>query len=291
MSEYFGDNKEEQKIYIPPNYEEEGPKDDDPDDSDGEISEDIDSDEDQADAEAERIINEQNQERRVVTTPFGSGQTNQPSSPFGTTPTFGGGFGQGQSSTPIWQRNNTPSWGQPSGGSAWGVGNQQQKAEIDRTKKYVFCDFLDCVVEPWDSTGRPGYLPRDIYDLKPRFEVWSKIQAFNPQMVFPMIPINLIPNTTGAEGWLKTLEYFCYSLSAFLRIRPEMCRILAQTVIGQEKEELMKSVLNGTGLNVKDAIYIGIYSGLAGQSNRDQLAAANCGMDYVDLGVLLNNMY
>ena len=95
MSEYFGDNKEEQKIYIPPNYEEEGPKDDDPED-DGEINEDIDSDEDQADAEAERIINEQNQEKRVVTTPFGSGQTNQPSSPFGTTPTFGGGFGQGQ---------------------------------------------------------------------------------------------------------------------------------------------------------------------------------------------------
>ena len=133
-------------------------------------------------------------------------------------------------------------------------------------------------------------MPRDIYDLKPRFEVWSKIQAFNPEIVYSLIPINLIPNTNGAEGWIKTLEYFCCSLSAFLRVPYTNCKILAQTAIGQPKEELINSILS-QGINRNDAIYIGIYSGLAGQSNRDLLAAERCHIDYVDLGVLLNNMY
>ena len=59
------------------------------------------------------------------------------------------------------------------------------------------------------------------------------------------------------------------------------------------KEDLINSILMGgpTRVEAKDAIYVGIYSGLAGQSNRDQLAATNCGIDYIDLGILLNNMY
>ena len=137
------------------------------------------------------------------------------------------------------------------------------------------------------------FLPRDIYDLKPRFEVWQKLAAFNPKQVYAMIPVNLIPNTNGDEAWVKTLEYFCCCLSAFLQLPPGSCRILAQTLIGQPKQDLMASILHSGGIitNLKDAIYVGIYSGLAGQSNKDMVAAEACGIDYLDLGMLLNNMY
>ncbi len=292
MSEFF--ERGEEKQYIPPDYE--SPPDDDPDNnSDSDVDEINDDTADEDEGKAEAIIDKIEEEKKVVTTPtFGGGSsTPQPSTPWGT-PSFGSG---GTTSSPFggssnpWGGNNKSSiWGTPGGGTTWGGQNNSQKEQINREKKIIFCDFLDCIVETLDSQGRPGYLPRDIYDLKPRFEVWSKIQAFNPEIVYSLIPINLIPNTNGAEGWIKTLEYFCCSLSAFLRVPYTNCKILAQTAIGQPKEELINSILS-QGINRNDAIYIGIYSGLAGQSNRDLLAAQRCQIDYVDLGVLLNNMY
>lgn len=294
MSKYFEESEEKQ--YIPPDYE--SPPDDSSDgDSDSgvdEIDDDVTEGEDEG--KTESFIDKIEEEKKMVTSPtFGSNNQPQQSSPW-TPPSFGGGggsspaspFGGGTSSP--WNSGKSSIWGNPTGTNTWGSQSNTQKEKIDREKKVIFCDFLDCVVETWDSQGRPGYLPRDIYDLKPRFEVWSKIQAFNPEMVYSLIPINLIPNTNGAEGWIKTLEYFCSCLSAYLRIPYTNCTILAQTAIGQPKEELINSILS-QGINRNSAIYIGIYSGLAGQSNRDQIAAQKCNIDYIDLGILLNNMY
>ena len=292
MSSFFEGSEEKQ--YIPPDYE--SPPDDDPDDSDDtdldEIGDEEVSDEDEGKVESE--IDKIEEEKKVITGPTfgGGGNQSQPSSPW-SAPSFGSGGNNpspfGGSSSP-WGGGSKPSiW---NSGTTWGgsQNNNNQKEQINREKKVIFCDFLDCIVETWDSQGRPGYLPRDIYDLKARFEVWAKIQAFNPDMVYSLIPINLIPNTNGAEGWIKTLEYFCCSLSAYLRVPYSNCKILAQTKIGQPKEELIESILS-QGVSRNDAIYIGIYSGLAGQSNRDQLAAQRCSIDYIDLGILLNNMY
>lgn len=291
----FFDNvdSKETKTYIPPDYSEEDRR------EDREIGEVFDSDIDESEADTPE---DGDSEPITETKPtnntamsgngaFGPPPTSSPgfgSAPF--SPGFGGG---GNNSSPWGQRQNSP-WGQGGGGSIWGSGNNtnNQKEQINRDKQIIFCDFLDCIVETYDSQGRPGYLPRDIYDLRPRFEVWQRIAAFNPKQVYPMIPVNLIPNTTGDVGWIKTLEYFCCALGAFLQLSPGSCRILAQTVIGQPKESLISSVLNsGMAIRKEDVIYIGIYSGLAGQSNKDQVAAQRCGIDYVDLGILLNNMY
>lgn len=306
MSGFF-DNvespKEEPKKYIPPSYE--------PDD-DREIGEVFDESLDEEESEVDEgkvettLDERQNEEKDNNTKP--SNSTTMSSSVFGqpsTAPTgnTGGGFGSapftpsfgGGSSSPWQQRQGSSIWNTPgNGGSIWGGGSSgnSQKEPINRDKQIIFCDFLDCIVETYDSQGRPGYLPRDIYDLKPRFEVWQKLAAFNPKQIYAMIPVNLIPNTNGDESWIKTLEYFCCSLSAFLQLPPGSCRILAQTLIGQPKEDLMASILHsGLPIQLKDAIYIGIYSGLAGQSNKDQVAAIRCGIDYLDLGMLLNNMY
>lgn len=295
MSKFFDDQPKEEVQYIPPDYTQE----EEIKEEEEEIPE-FDSDEDEGKIETDLDkLSQQKEEKedKKEMTPSAFGQpSTAPASGnggpgFGTgpapfsTPSFGG------TGSPWQQRQNSP-WGQ-SGGSIWGGGsnNNAQKEQINRNKQILFCDFLDCVVETWDSQGRPGYLPRDIYDLKPRFEVWQKIAAFNPRQVYMMIPVNLIPNTAGDEGWIKTLEYFCCALCAYLRLAPGSCRILAQTLIGQPKEDLMMSILNSGPIKKEDVLYIGIYSGLAGQSNQDQVAAIKCGIDYLDLGMLLNNMY
>jgi len=293
-SGFFDDVKrpdEETKQYIPPNY-------DSDDDDDDDISEDVDEDE----GELETALDENNEDKEkqirnnTMTTGSAFGQpSTSPSGGFGSPSSspFTPGFGSG-SPSPWQQRTNPPVWGGSSSGSIWGSnGSNSQKEPINRDKKVIFCDFLDCIVETYDSQGRPGFLPRDIYDLKPRFEVWQKLAAFNPKQVYAMIPVNLIPNTNGDEAWVKTLEYFCCCLSAFLQLPPGSCRILAQTLIGQPKQDLMASILHSGGIitNLKEAIYVGIYSGLAGQSNKDMVAAEACGIDYLDLGMLLNNMY
>lgn len=295
MSEFFG-KEAEKKVYIPPDYD--GPSESGEEIDAADVDEGLDEEIDEGAAEAE-IEEKENEAQKMITgSTFGTPPQPQttPWSPpsFGSTPAAPGGpiFGGGNSGGSAWGSGSqrTP-WN--SGGSIWG-GTQKstEQTQINREKKIIFCDLLDCVVETWDSQGKPGYLPRDIYDLKPRFEVWSKIQAFNPSMVYIMIPINLIPNTNGAQGWIKTLEYFCCGLAAYLRIPDSNCTILAQAAIGQPKEDLIRSILSGpSSIRKTDVIYIGIYSGLAGQSNRDQFAAQVCGIDYVDLGILLNNMY
>ena len=289
--------KDEEKQYIPPNYE----------DEDREIGEELEKalDEEESDVdegEIETALDSQQKSTEESKKPVNN---NTMANVFGqpsTSPPSGGGFGSspftpsfGSGSSPWQQRQQSSPWGTSgnSGSSIWGSGgNNTQKEPINRDKKIIFCDFLDCIVETYDSQGRPGYIPRDIYDLKPRFEVWQKLAAFNPKQIYAMIPVNLMPNTNGDESWIKTLEYFCCSLSAFLQIPPGSCRILAQTLIGQPKEDLISSILHsGLPIGLNDVIYIGIYSGLAGQSNKDQVAAQRCGIDYLDLGMLLNNMY
>ena len=294
--------KEATKQYIPPNYEDEDREigevfdealdEEETEVDEGKIETNLDEQENNDEKPTEDKPTKNNTMSNSVfgqpnTTPSGNSGGGFGSAPF--TPSFGGG-----SSSPWQQRQQSSPWGTGNtGGSIWGSGgNNNQKEPINRDKQVIFCDFLDCIVETYDSQGRPGYIPRDIYDLKPRFEVWQKLAAFNPKQIYAMIPVNLMPNTNGDESWIKTLEYFCCSLSAFLQIPPGSCRILAQTLIGQPKEDLISSILHsGMPIGLNDVIYIGIYSGLAGQSNRDQVAAQRCGIDYLDLGILLNNMY
>ena len=285
-------NQESNKILLQPDYE----KDIDDDDVD---DDDIDFDDLEDEGSSETILDsylktdeKKEEEKPVMTSPFSgnpswlsnndnkgnnnSGQFqyaySQPQQKPATTPTWGSGFSQPSS---IW-------------GSSRPAIPTQQQIEIDRGKDIIICDFLDVITQTCESDGKPGLLPRDIYDLVPRLNVWSMIKAFNPKYVYGLFPSNLIPNTNGAEGWKVTLNYFCNALSAFLRLPYENCQMLVQSKIGQPKEDLIKRAISALHLDRKKMLYIGIYSGLYyGQSNEDALAAKNCGIDYMDLNQLL----
>lgn len=243
----------------------------------------------------------------MQTTPFGTTPAPAATS---TTPSWGspvgGNSNWGNSSGSIWgNKPTTPQvggWGglqqpQQQSTSIWNSGNSNannntNRIEIDRTKKVVICNFLDCIVETWSSNGYPGFLPRDIYDLKPRFDVWQKILAINPEKVYMLVPKNLLSSTNGYNGWKDALHYYCGCLSSFLR-RPYLsCQILLQNLIGQSKVDAIKPLVDGsTPINREDIVFIGINSGRDGQSNEDIATAEFLQISYVDLNTLLQNMF
>lgn len=314
MSSIFDD---EPKEYLKPDYSEEsektpyddpigGPTEDD-DDDDYDIN---DLDEAEEYRKVEKLMNDQEElnEKIMTQTPFGQ-PTQSPGQQWGTTGsspwTQGGGNSWGQQSYP-WQQSNNPKptwggnnnspWSSGGGSNFWGgsSGTNSQgngRKEIDRKKEVVFCDVLDCLIETLSSNGRPGLLPRGIYDMRLRFEVWDKIACFNPSRIFAMIPRNLILSSNGSNSWLKLLDYVICSLSEYLRVPYGSCQIITLRDFGNGKDALISSILEKEKIKKSSAIQIGLESGLYGQSNRDILVAERIGIDYVDLGQLMNMYY
>lgn len=254
---------------------------------------------DKEDFEVEAITKQEQENERIAMTtpsPFGAPGNTTPfsapsQSPWGNQNNNPGIWGQGggfsRPQTPSW--GTTPSWQTP-GSPGFGATATGQRLQIDRKKKVIFCDFIDGAVEAYGANGKPGLRPRDVYDLRPRFEVWDKLAAFNPEKLFFVIPASLIPaSANGINAWNVTLSYFCCSISSYLRIPFENCQILKQNHIGQRKVEVFQAVMD-QGYKKEDAVVIGIYSGGPGLSNVDQEAAISCGIDYIDLNTLLNSM-
>lgn len=309
------------KEYLKPDYSEEPPYDSSPTEDDDDDDDINDIDEGEEDKKVEKVMEDQKKlnEKIMQQTPFGQsvggnnggswnqqpaqspwnnnnnqsgnswGGSNNNQSPWTPRPATGSSWGSTGGSSGWGSSGSSSGWGGSSGNS-WGGGNNNSgKREIDRQKQIIFCDVLDCLVETFQSNGKPGLLPRGIYDIRLRFEVWDKILCFNPSKVYAMVPRNLILSSNGSDSWKIMLEYIVCALSEYLRVPYDHCQILVQKNFSQTKDNLMNSVIQRIpDFNKSLAIQIGLESGLYGQSNRDILAAEKVGIDYVDLGQLLS---
>ena len=297
LESYFGPVEDENNNtnYIPPDYSDEVKEDSD---SDSDFDEDV-TEEDEGILETledEKHNKPEEPRKEMISTPFSDSGSGGPWSNSGNSSSSTPWSQQQNSGSSIWGNsrpswgsgNSSPSWGSSFGGGSVAGGNQKQ--EIPRQKKVIFCDFLDCMMETYQSQGQPGLKPREIYDLKPRFNVWEKLAAFNPEKVFAIIPPNNLNTSNGSDGWQVTLAYWCCCLSAFLNIPYTNCQILSQTEIGQPKEYAILQAIQMHRIVRTDAVYVGIYSGVSGQSDKDILAARACEIDYIDLNTLLNSM-
>jgi len=296
VSEFFPKGSED-KQFIPPDYsdvlkEEEIPFDSDISGDDDDDEEDIEPDDEMEspdEAENEKII-EEIEENKMTTSPFGG-------STFGSSSSsrWGSGWGETkQSENGFWSNpgnnnNNNQGWWGSGNGSTWGTPKTNQESQkINREKKVIFIDFFDGLMETYQSQGQPGFLPRAVYDLKPRFEVWTKVAAFSPDIVFGIVQKEFLNDINGIDGWGKVLEGWCCCLSSFMRKQYGSAQILLSTSIYQPKDWVISEVLRS--FRKEDCIYIGLQSGLYNQPNVDLVAAQKCGIDYVDLNQLLNNM-
>lgn len=302
--------KEKNKELIPPDYFGH-PEDDDPLE---EIIEDNDED-----ARIEKILNDEAVDKQAREQKGKEEPIRMADAPF--TPqfgqsTFGGGtIGGNNNNTLPWEQSKpqqqTTTWG----GSTWGNGGRgfstpgqqrpwgqsqqtpsQQTQGIDcrtnqKTKRVIICDALDCLVESYDSAGKPGIIPRALWDLKPKFDVWEKIRSFNPMRIYIIFPnYDLIPSLGGKNSTDIALAYLRRSLSAYLRIPERDCSVLRQMQQHTPKENFLLSV-NREWQNLEEIVYVGIYSGKYGLSDGDIQAAHQVGMDYVDVFNLLQGYY
>lgn len=301
-------SRSDETMYLQPDYSSE---------NGGELLEDITDVDD--DARIEKLLDEQSaynksldkeveekeeKKSNMAATPFGNNNNGgapwEQNNPQPSTPSWGSGSGWGSGSRgggsswggSSWGSgggNSTPSWGQPSGG-----GGNQQKVDTtinSRPKRVVICDALDCLVESYDSNGKPGLIPRAIFDLKPRFDVWEKIASFNPERLYIIFPSGeLIPSFGRPQTAKISLEYLAHSISTYLRIPRDCCFILKQMTQNLPKDRTLMSVVKDWP-DKDDMVYIGIHSGRWGLSARDITAAHAVGIDYIDMYNLLKGYY
>ena len=301
--------EEKNKELIPPDYYGH-PEDDDP------LEEIIETDDE--DARIEKILNDEAADKQAEEQKRKEGSIKMADAPFtpqfgSGQPTFGGNGGIGNNNLP-WEQNKpqqqTNTWGN---NSSWSGGNRnfgqqrpwntsqqptssQPQQGIDyrtnqKVKRVIICDALDCLVESYDSAGKPGIIPRALWDLKPKFDVWEKIRSFNPERVYIIFPnYDLIPSLGGKDSTDIALAYFRRSLSAYLRIPEKDCSVLRQMQQHTPKTKFLSSVI-WEWKTIEEIVYIGIYSGKYGLSDGDIQAARGVGMDYVDVFNLLQGYY
>ena len=186
-----------------------------------------------------------------------------------------------------------------SGGSGWGakpaVEEKPNQTVIPRNtrKRAVICDLLDCLYESWDSGGRPNIMPRAMFDLKPKFDVWDKIASFAPERVYVIFPAaELLPSLGDPSCRQATVDYITRCLSTYFRLdwRRGVC-FLHQMQKWTAKEKSLAGAIKDWKNNKDEIVYIGTHSGRWGLSSRDLDAAHTCGVDYIDMYNLLDGKY
>lgn len=272
---------------IPPSYLSEDPDEDDDDDDD----DDIDPEDDfeiYKEAETEKILEEkENDMTQGQQSPFTSSPFNQQPQTTWTPPP-----------TTTWQK---PSWGnqqqtpfqspfaqQPQQQTTWNSGvTSNQRKELPRAKKVVICDVLDGLMESIQSGGRPGLIPRGIYDSRIKFEVWDKLGCLGVEFVYGYSDVQ-----TYSDDWSALCNYILRGLAQYLRLPAGNCRSVVQMSYHQSKSSVIESVLmtlkQTTGYQKEDILMVGIGSGFANQNDRDLKISTELGIDYIDLGQFLS---
>jgi hypothetical protein len=303
--------------YIPPDYseaikaEQEHPQDDDPIED---VLEEMLTDEED-DIKAERFLDEQAAFNDNLQESNKTNNNFNMSNSFGSTPPWSSGSGNNTNSTP-WSNNNTSStpwqnnsnsW-KPSGNSwgTWGSNNstwnssnnnQINQAADETSKKVghrdvVIIDALDGLVESYMSDGKPNVVPRAIYDMKFKFDIWDRVAALSPRVVCIILPAEKsVPSLGNSASASAAMEYLASSLSVYLKIPRENCIVFRQMNQTQLKDNVIKAAINTTRVRKRNQIiYLGVYCGDWGLSTADLDAANRCKVDCISIYKLLGKI-
>lgn len=303
--------------YIPPDYseaikaEQEHPQDDDPIED---VLEEMLTDEED-DIKAERFLDEQAAFNDNLQESNKTNNNFDMSNSFGSTPPWSSGSGNNTNSTPWsnnasstpWQ-NNSNSW-KPSGNSwgTWGSNNstwnnsnnnnQINQAADETSKKIghrdvVIIDALDGLVESYMSDGKPNVVPRAIYDMKFKFDIWDRVAALSPRVVCIILPAEKsVPSLGNSASASAAMEYLASSLSVYLKIPRENCIVFRQMNQTQLKDNVIKAAINTTRVRKRNQIiYLGVYCGDWGLSTADLDAANRCKVDCISIYKLLGKI-
>lgn len=187
--------------------------------------------------------------------------------------------------------NNSNSWS----GNGFSSFSQQPQQQIDysvnsKSKTILVVNALDCIVESYDSNGKPGIMPRSIFDLKPKFDVWERIASFNSTYIYILFPANgIIPSINDPEVVEVASRYLSLCIESYLRIPRHHCTIVKESPGTNKLNNII--LLLGPNMKTDDILYLGVRSGRFGLSSEDKDAAASVNIDYMDLYNLLSGRY
>jgi hypothetical protein len=260
------------------------PEDDDDDDVIRELEEDNDG---------EEIFQRPNPATSFTrTAPWERPATFQPVNPWGSS------WGQSRAQTPSQPGNERKSY------------DQTGTNRIPRKKKIIFVDLLDILIESESAVResnrdafssnnnymRTGIMPRGLYDIRLKLEVFSKIMAFSPDYVFCVTNQDRMEESKK-DAWEVMVRYVMYSLADYLRLPNSNCRCLTRIGFSRNDPDvkpnpgLIKKALGtlprGYKYKRSDLVVIGANSGYANQSDTDREMARRIKVDYIDIQDLL----
>ena len=223
-----------------------------------------------------------------------------------------------------WERPSTfqpvnpwgSSWGQPRTQTISQPTNTRRSYEqtgtsrIPRKKKIIFVDLLDILIESESAVResaresfssnnnymRTGIMPRGLYDIRLKLEVFSKIMAFSPDYVFCITNQDRMEESKK-DAWEVMVRYVMYSLADYLRLPSSNCRCITRIGFSRNDPDvkpnpgLIKKALDTLPRDYtyrrSDLVIIGANSGYANQSDVDREMARRIKVDYIDIQDLL----
>ena len=259
----------------------------------------------------DEIMTTPTQPTQPYTPPRAPWQTTTPPS-FGTPPAPATVWPTYQRPTYPW--TNTAPYTQPAAYQQRSGIQQSGENRIDRRKKIIFCDLFDILIESESAVHeqQAGYLsgannykkygvvPRGLYDIRFKTEVWSKFSAFGADYIF-CITNQPEKSPEDLKTWKVMTDFIMYALADYLCLPHDNCRCF--TKLGYSRDSMdtkpgtglmkkaLSSIQEGYKFSRKDLIVVGINSGYQNQSNIDRVMAKNAGVDYLDVNDLLVTYY
>lgn len=192
--------------------------------------------------------------------------------------------------------------------------SQTNQNSIPRRKKIIFCDLIDVLIESESAIRemnqgylsgsnnfkRTGIMPRGLYDIRLKTEVWGKFSAFGADYVFC---VTNQPEKSEEElkTWKVMTEYVMYSLADYLCLPHQNCKCLTKIGFERSSEDvkpgagLLKKALQTLPKDYKycrgDLVVVGTNSGYQNQSDVDKRMAKRVNIDYIDVIDLLTSYY
>jgi hypothetical protein len=142
------------------------------------------------------------------------------------------------------------------------------------------------------SDGKPNVVPRAIYDMKFKFDIWDRVAALSPRVVCIILPAEKsVPSLGNSASASAAMEYLASSLSVYLKIPRENCIVFRQMNQTQLKDNVIKAAINTTRVRKRNQIiYLGVYCGDWGLSTADLDAANRCKVDCISIYKLLGKI-
>lgn len=162
-------------------------------------------------------------------------------------------------------------------------------------KRILVVDLVDVLIETMLSQGHPGMQMRGVWDLRLRFEVWSKIRTLKMNSIIVIAPSSF---TDANSQFSVVLEYSLTCLSDFLSYPSNQIFVIGEDY-GNFGYNIMEGKLNSLISDRDLAMWLGVRSVSPGQGRIEYIQKEGTnefiekfmGVDYVEVNKFLTNNY